>query len=247
MGKLEKICCVCGGPFSGTFDGKPYCNKHWLRMYTHGDLELRRKKNTNTHRVERDIAFITTANGVTFFVDEADLPTVKRYSWCMSKTGYPVANVGGSVVKLHRYLLRPESGEVVDHINGNRMDNRRCNLRVCTAKENARNVRPAKNSKSGVLGVRETKHGTYQARIVVNGTEIHLGNFKTMDEADSARRVAESQYFGEYSPSQSRSAVKAPEQDASADEEIIDVDAEMVEDYTYEEPEDPYKGGATND
>lgn len=101
MDKPQKVCCVCGDGFSGTYDGKPYCNKHWLRMKSHGDLEVRRKKNTNAHRVENGTAFVTTANGITFCVDEADLEETKRYSWCLSKTGYLVANVGGKVTKLH--------------------------------------------------------------------------------------------------------------------------------------------------
>lgn len=204
MSKQKKTCCVCGADFSGFYDGKPYCNKHWLRMKNHGDLEVRRKKNTNMHCVNNGVAYVTTAKGITFCIDEADLPVTRRYSWCLSKTGYLVANVGGKVVKLHRYLLHPEIGEVVDHINGDPLDNRRCNLRICTQAENAKNVRASRNCKSGVLGVRATKHGTFQARIEVNGIGIHLGNFKTMDEAIQSRREAESFYFGQYAPSKSR-------------------------------------------
>ena len=208
--KCTEPCCVCGGEFSCFFDGKPYCNKHWLRMYNNGTIEPKKRERTNTYDVRGDVTIVTTSNGRTFTVDTADLPAVQRYSWCFSKTGYLVANVGGKVVRLHRYLLHPDDGSIVDHINGDPSDNRRSNLRICGPAGNARNSRPPKSSTLGILGVKKVKSGKYVAQIMVDRKQIHLGRFANLDDAIAARAAAELKYYGEFAPSISRTSNKTP-------------------------------------
>lgn len=201
--KRADPCCVCGGEFSCEYNGKPYCNKHYLRMYAHGDAELHPRARTNTYATNGDETIVTTSNGRSFTVDTADLEKVKQHSWCFCKTGYLVANVDGKVVKLHRYLLDPPPHAVVDHINGNPADNRRSNLRICTAAGNARNSAP-KGSKTGHRGVRISPNGRYEARICFERRNISLGTFDTLAEAIEARREGECRYFGEFAPASSR-------------------------------------------
>lgn len=208
--KCPDVCCVCGGPFSCSFDGKPYCNKHWQRMYHNGTTEPKKRARTNSYDVRGDITIVTTSDGRTFTVDTIDLDSVQRYSWCFSKTGYLVANVGGKVVRLHRYLLHPDDGSIVDHINGDPSDNRRSNLRVCGSAGNARNSRPPKSSKLGILGVKKVKSGKYVAQIMVDRKQIHLGRFANLDDAIAARAAAELKYYGEFAPSISRTSNKTP-------------------------------------
>lgn len=198
--KCTETCIVCGGKFACHYDGQPYCNKHYLRMYTHGTSEIKLRDRTNTYDVQGDVTTITTSNGKTFTIDTADLEKVRRYSWCFSRTGYLVANVDKKVVKLHRYLLDAEPGQIIDHINRDPTDNRRANLRFCTAKENSRNVSLAKNNTTGFTGVRFTKSGKYSARITVNRKGITIGTFATLDEAVNTRNSAEKQYFGAFAP-----------------------------------------------
>ena len=202
--KSSEVCCVCGEPFSSHFEGRPYCNKHYLRMYNNGTTEPKPRSRTNTYEITDDVAVVTTSSGKSFSIDRADLEAVQRYSWCFSKTGYLVANIDGKVTKLHRYLLRPEAGIVIDHINGDPTDNRRCNLRLCTPKENSRNSAPTKSSKTGVVGVKIVPSGKYVAQIMVNRKNILLGTFDTLEEAAEARRQAETKYFGDYAPTASR-------------------------------------------
>lgn len=202
--KCEDVCCVCGAPFSSHFDGKPYCNLHYLRMKANGAPDLVGRKRTNTYEVQGETTVVTTRAGRTFFVDTADLEQVKRYSWCYSKTGYLVANIGGRVVKLHRYLLQPDDGVIVDHINGDPADNRRCNLRLCTNTQNSRNSSASKNSSTGVLGVKRVKGGKYVAQITVDRKQITIGRYTTIEEAAAARQEAERRYFKEFAPSISR-------------------------------------------
>ena len=193
----NEVCCICGGKFACHFEGKPYCNKHYLRMRAHGDVESHPRKNTNTFIVQDDKVYCLTAKGQRYVIDFCDLEKVKKYSWCLSKTGYFVANIQGKVTKLHRFILQAGDGEVVDHIDGNPANNSRSNLRICTLSENAKNL------KSKSLGVRKRKN-RWAARIVVNYKELYLGTYDTREEALSARQKAEIEYYGDFAPSISR-------------------------------------------
>ena len=173
-------------------------------MRSFGDAGLHPRKRTNTYETDGDITTVKTSKGNAFIVDTSDLEAVQRYSWCFGKTGYLVANIRGKVVKLHRYLLQPLPGQIVDHINGDPSDNRRCNLRICTPRENSRNSRAAWNNKTGIVGVRIVNGTRYVAQITVNRKTITLGSFPTLELAAAARAEAEKRYFGEFAPSTSR-------------------------------------------
>lgn len=201
--RSEEVCCICGGPFSSHFEGKPYCNLHYLRMKTNGTPELTVRKSKNDFVEKGNTVICKTSSGVEFLISASDLDAVKKYTWCISKTGYLVANINGKTTKLHRYLLSPEPSVIIDHINGNTLDNRRGNLRLCSPKENSRNSKK-KGKHNVATGVSKTKSGKFRARISVDRKEICLGTFQTAAEAIDARRKAEIQYFGNYSPMSSR-------------------------------------------
>jgi hypothetical protein len=83
----------------------------------------------------------------------------------------------------------------VDHINGNKKDNRICNLRPVSRIENAHNLGRSKKNKTGTTGVFKIKRtGHYTAEICVNWERIYLGYFRTMQEAVAARKEAEIRY-----------------------------------------------------
>lgn len=196
-----KHCSVCDSPVSAHFENKPYCNKHYLRLYNNGTLQkVGRKK--NTYLIDGDVVIMTTHKGENFLFDKSDLERVSKQSWCISKTGYLVSNINKKTIKLHRFILELTEPKVaVDHINGDPMDNRRSNLRICDNVENTRNSKVSKNNTSGYPGVGQTPTGRYRARINVNRKEIRIGTFDTFEEAKQARIAAELKYFGEFSPS----------------------------------------------
>lgn len=101
------------------------------------------------------------------------------------------------LVYLHRSITRCPQGYVVDHINGNPLDNRRVNLRICTQKQNAANVhKPAKWK--GVY-LRKNGKGIYwQSQIKMNGKTHSLGCFKNPVEAAAAYNKSAEKYFGEF-------------------------------------------------
>ena len=112
--------------------------------------------------------------------------------------GYLYANLHATPIKAARAAWVfisgewPPAGLDVDHINGDRGDNRPENLRLVTPTQNSRNKRIARNNKSGVSGVRWCEQrGRWEAKINGGPNEIHLGSYFTKDEAVAARQAAE--------------------------------------------------------
>ena len=203
MSNYRRICSCCGIYAAGAnYEGKFYCNKHWLRLYYHGTTELLERKSRSKFEIIGECCKITTSRGAEIIVDASDCETVKEYSWCISKTGYPVARAkDGRVIKLTRLLLDVTNPKlVIDHINGDPFDNRRKNLRICRNGENARNCKLSKNNTSGYVGVRQEKSSRWCASIMVNRKDINLGRYDTKEEAIRARQEAEKKYFGEFAP-----------------------------------------------
>ena len=193
-------CFVCNSKFACCFNGIPYCNKHYLRMINNGTTEKLAKKSKNTFVIINDYVELKTTKNESFFIDKIDLEKTLNYTWCISKTGYLVANINYKVTKLHRYLLTPSIDKVVDHINGDLLNNRRNNLRICTMSENGKNIKLKSNNSSGYAGIRKTNHNTFNVRITVNNKEIHVGNFQSLDIAINERHNAELKYYKEFAP-----------------------------------------------
>lgn len=96
---------------------------------------------------------------------------------------------------LHRLIIKDKKDFVIDHINGNLLDNRKCNLRYLTRQENVFNRHKQSISKTKVLGV-SSHLGKYDAHIKYNYKKIHLGRFDTIKQAKQARKKAEIKYWG---------------------------------------------------
>jgi hypothetical protein len=101
---------------------------------------------------------------------------------------------------MHRLILNINSRHVhIDHINGNGLDNRRENIRVCTLAENNRNRRSYKNNRIGFKGVSETVQGKrWNARITNNGNVLSLGSHSSPEEAARAYDTAAKKLHGEF-------------------------------------------------
>lgn len=150
----------------------------------------------NKYELCEDYVIFYTHNNEKFYIDVKDVDLVKQYTWCINK-GYVVNRDG---ILLHRLITNPPSNMDVDHINHNKLDNRRCNLRIVFDYENMWNQKISKNNTSGVTGVYFEKNtGKWIAKIYVNGKQIFLGRFNAFEEAVRVRKEAEEKYFGEYS------------------------------------------------
>lgn len=152
---------------------------------------------------------IPLTQGLEAIIDEEDAERILPHRWHASKkrnTFYACRKVGPAgaqvTIYMHRFLLGvSEKNVLIDHKNGNGLDNRRENLRVATNAQNQRNRTARKDSKSGVKGVyaSRSKKLPWRAEITVDGKNIHLGNFSTIEEATEARATASFQYHGDYS------------------------------------------------
>lgn len=131
-------------------------------------------------------------------VDEEDYPLLNKYKWCVSFYGYAVRREGKNIIRMHRDILKANASKEVDHINQNKLDNRKSNLRLCNRHENLLNRSVRKDSKTGVKGVRmhiKKRAGIrYEARI--NGSNI--GTFNTLVEAAIAYNKSASKIHGNF-------------------------------------------------
>lgn len=115
-------------------------------------------------------------------ISPEDADAVRPHRWCRNSGGYPWAGTDRPV--MHRTLLNAPDDMEGDHINGNRLDNRRENLRLVTAAQNMQNRSANKSSKTGVRGVsRDEKTGLYEARVKHNGTRHDVRGIRTLEEA----------------------------------------------------------------
>ncbi len=143
------------------------------------------------------MVWVELMNGGVAVIDGADAVLVEGYNWSRQPAGYAAAKVGRSTLLMHRLLL-PDA-EYVDHINGDRLDNRRENLRACSCSQNLANRGKNKNNTSGFKGVTWSKSSKkWQAQLKLGGKMKYLGVFDVPKDAALAYDRAAVLYFGEF-------------------------------------------------
>ena len=139
---------------------------------------------------------IITKRGQEIIVDAEDYMLLNSLAWHVNSAGYAKH---GTNTLMHRLIMDAPAGYVVDHINGNPLDNRKSNLRICTQAENLRNQRKTHAQRSArYKGVSITRNGKWRARITLNQKWYSLGHYATPEEAAVAYNEAAKELHGEY-------------------------------------------------
>lgn len=154
---------------------------------------------------------IQLTKGKFALVDDEDYERLSQWKWQYSTGGYAVRSVGSRSkheIRMHREIM---TGDRIDHINRNKLDNRRSNLRVASKSQNKANSKKHNNCRSIFKGVSQKslkyrrKDGSlcqtpirFASRITVNGKTTRLGYYKSELEAALAYDKAARHYFGEY-------------------------------------------------
>ena len=138
----------------------------------------------------------------TVLIDEGDWELVSQYNWYLwsgntHNTLYAKTNKLGY---LHRLVLDAPPGTMIDHANGNGLDNRKANLRFCDKAQNQANQRRNNSNSSGYKGVARVSKTSSKWRAYIRNDykQIHLGNFTLKEEAARAYDAKAIELFGEY-------------------------------------------------
>lgn len=212
-----KKCDICGRETNRThrMHGYTLCSKHMHQLYTYGkflDSNPRTNCDLNDYYILGEEVHFNIYNQKNekvgeFIVDKDDIEKVKYKKWRYSHghvvTGLPSK---GTQKDLSHVILdfnpKDNPGIVVDHINGNANDNRKCNLRICTQGNNVLNKSFTSNNTSGFIGVSYRKNrNRFDPEIRKDDIRCHLGYTETLEEAVYKRYIAEQLVFGEYANS----------------------------------------------
>ena len=175
----------------------------------------------NKYEEKEDYIVGYTLKNEIFYIDKEDLDKVSPYTWSFDKNGYLHANVYGKTYTMHRLIMGTEKsdGMMIDHINHNKFDNRKSNLRIVTPAQNAMNSSIGINNTSGVVGVVFNKQTRkWDANITINYKAIRLGQYKSFNDAVSRRKRAENEFFQNYSYDNSLKISPLIEQKRGSDE-----------------------------
>jgi hypothetical protein len=139
-----------------------------------------------------------------FYFSIEDYDIIKDQCWYKSGGGYARAHIKNTNRQAGSVSMHELIGcKYYDHINRNRSDNRRENLRPATSKDNSKNLSLSKNNTSGVTGISWSKcKEKWRVYLTMDGKQLHLGYFNNKDDAIRARLKAEIKYFKEFAPQQ---------------------------------------------
>lgn len=133
-------------------------------------------------------------------IDLEDYSRVSNFKWYFTDR-YIRAVMYGNTISLHRFILNYFGTKDVDHINGNTLDNRKANLRICSHSRNIINSKKRKDNTSGITGVYWDKtNKKWVAKITVSNKLKTLGCFKNKDKAIVCRTKAVKKYYKEFKP-----------------------------------------------
>ncbi len=140
---------------------------------------------------------------IAYLVDNEDFSLLKNFKWCIDRDGYARRNSsklnGGKQhsIAMHRVIMWCPKGMVIDHIDGDKLNNQKSNLRIATVSQNCANRGKIKNNTSGFKGVVQ-RGKKWRAQLKSNGVQKQFGSFNTPEEAYSVYVSNAKREFGEF-------------------------------------------------
>lgn len=163
----------------------------------------KQNKKYNTYDLSGDYGIGYATNGEEFYFDLEDHDVIKNYCWGVNSDGYPSTRLCGSTLRLHKLITNTNVDELIDHIDRNKKNCRKENLRSCNKSQNCSNINLRSDNTSDVIGVvYRNKTSKWIAQIQKNHKNKHIGCFTNKEDAIKARLEAEKKYFGEFAPQQ---------------------------------------------
>ncbi len=152
--------------------------------------------------MEHKHRIIPVSKGLFTVVDEQDYDELAKYRWFAHRNGenyYACRSEAGKTISMHRQILNVPAGLMCDHKNHDGLDNRRCNLRICTASQNQQNRLPRSAGTSHYKGVHwDAYNRKWRAEIQHNGRRIHIGYYDYQADAAIAYDDVAIELFGEF-------------------------------------------------
>lgn len=180
---------------NGKVHGKGYCHKHWQQLYRSGKVLERTRYDRVKIRTVGAVAYITIYDKrETLFeeaiIDAEDVQRVEDFKWHIQSKGYIASKRAGL---LHRLIIGASKEQIVDHINRNKLDNRKANLRIASRSVNVHNSKMHLTNTSGVKGVYYHKAtGKWEAFIRVDNVRKRE-YFTTFEDAVARRKQFENE------------------------------------------------------
>ena len=167
--------------------------------YVHNHHPTKRKPKRLPFQSDDPIVWIVPlTQGHKAIVDADIVELISDRSWYFAK-GYAACKNGELALPMHRLIMGTPDGMDTDHINGDKLDNRKVNLRICSRSQNKRNSAVRSDSASGLKGVQYLKEtNMWRASILAEGRRVHLGYFEDAASAAMAYDDAAKKHFGEY-------------------------------------------------
>ena len=209
--KAKRTCCICGGTYKPyPISGSMYCYKHYQQIKQYGKIFEITKYDLNEIVILEDRAEIVLHSvnhneSGRAIIDLDDVEKVRDKKWYLSKTGYVCSKRKMGTLRLHVHVFNKSNNKhyKIDHINRNKLDCRKENLRLANNTQNAINKSLMSNNTSGYTGVSYNKSKKrWESYIRVNKKKIRLGYHKDIKDAIIARLMAEKKYFGYFAPQQ---------------------------------------------
>lgn len=198
---MVNICLVpgCGRNKSDNFR-RGLCPKHCQRRRRGSPDWTEKERYILENPPTNGIGKLPLGAGLYATLDEQDWHRFKDSMWCVSKWGYAFrSGLKCQSIYLHKEVLGIKGRILGDHINGDRLDNRRCNLRIASKAQNARNRDKSSKSGNPFKGITyRKKRGDYQARISFEGKFLHIGCSKNPIEAALYYDIAAQIFYGPF-------------------------------------------------